>query len=70
MITKKYTTGELEYWLMNGISSLRQSGYQYCDALEQVVEKLKLLEALEQAGVDNWEGISVAYDILEGKEDE
>lgn len=33
-----------------------------------LVEDAKFLDALNAAGVDNWEGYSEAYRILEGEE--
>jgi len=35
------------------------------DEYLSMVERLDWLDALEQAGVDNWEGISYAYELLE-----
>jgi hypothetical protein len=33
---------------------------------EDLLEQEMFLEALNSAGVDNWDGISYAYEILEG----
>lgn len=41
------------------------------DKVEEMLEQLQWLEALEDAGVDNWSGIDYAYELLRGyKEDE
>ena len=36
---------------------------------ETIQERLDFLEALEQAGVDNWEGYYLAQEIMYGEED-
>jgi hypothetical protein len=35
---------------------------------EELIADQEFLRALEQAGVDNWEGYSIAHDIKDGKE--
>lgn len=35
------------------------------EVLDDLLERSEWLRALEEAGVDNWEGISLAHDIYE-----
>lgn len=35
---------------------------------EELLEAEKFLDALNAAGVDNWEGYEMAFDYLDGKE--
>lgn len=36
-----------------------------CEQIREMQERLRFLDALEEAGVDNWEGISHAYELME-----
>lgn len=36
---------------------------------DALVSQANFLEALERAGVDNWQGYSIAWEILEGSEE-
>lgn len=38
------------------------------DTYKDLLERSKWLQALEEAGVDNWEGISYAYELFEENE--
>lgn len=42
----------------------------YREALASAEDDVMFLRALEQAGVDNWEGYSVARQLFEGEIDE
>lgn len=53
----------MSYKLGDGYIAVPDSEY------ERLVERDDFLTALEAAGVDNWEGYSAAYRILEGEEE-
>ena len=43
---------------------------QQAEQIERLEKDLLMLNALEEAGVDNWEGYGDAVDIMEGYGDE
>jgi len=40
------------------------------DTLKRLLESYRFLDELHEAGVDNWEGYSIAYRELKGDKDE
>ena len=47
----------------NGTVTIKQSRY------DDMKERLAWLECLEAAGVDNWQGIDEAFNMMDGDED-
>lgn len=48
-----------EYDYKNSVVSIPINDYH------EMLDRLKFLDALESAGVDNWEGFSFAHEIME-----
>ena len=52
---------------MNKLIELESSNKRLKEYTERLEKRVDWLECLEAAGVDNWEGYSVAWDIKDGK---
>lgn len=56
--------GERKFQNMQESNNVTISKKEY----DQLIKDSEFLEALRAAGVDNWDGYSYAFEILEGKD--